>query len=54
VKRGQRTVHGDKELIEKAGSQRSVPVRVGTPLSSGAACAAVAFDGASRNEYFRD
>jgi hypothetical protein len=54
VKRWQRIVHGDKELIEKLGRNDPCPCGVGTPLSSGAACEVVDFDGAPRNEYFRD
>jgi hypothetical protein len=37
VRRGDRVVHGDKELIEKLGGEDLRPVRLGTPLSSGAA-----------------
>jgi hypothetical protein len=33
VKRGDRVVHGDKELIRKAWAQRSMSVWIGAPLS---------------------
>jgi hypothetical protein len=40
VKRGDRVVHGNKEFIRETGSQRSLPVRVGTTLSRSAASGA--------------
>lgn len=40
VKRGTRIVHGDKELIREAWSQRSVPVRVREAVSRSAVCRA--------------
>ncbi len=51
VKRGRRVVHGDKELREKLGRRDLCPCGSGQ-FSNNAACAAAAFDGVNRDEYF--
>ena len=45
VKRGDRVVHGDKELIREARTQRPVPMRVRSSLSKVAACGQVGSTG---------
>jgi len=53
ARRAQR--QGRREGAARAArQQRSMPMRVRAPLSRSAAATAAAFDGAGRNDYFRE
>ena len=54
VKRGNRVVHGDKELIEKLGRNDPCPLRLREIVSNATALSAAVFDGANRHYYVRD
>ena len=54
VKRGQRVVHGDKELIEKLGRNDPCPCGSARRFQAVLYGTVVAFDGAARNDYFRE
>ena len=54
VKRGVRVVRGDKELFLRSSDETTLAPAGAGDVSSAAACAADAFDGVTRDHYFRD
>ena len=54
VKRGVRVVRGDKELFLRSSDETTRAPAGAEGVSSAAACAADAFDGVTRDEYFRE
>jgi len=54
VGRGDRVVHGDKELLREAPAATPLPLRLRTQISRPAACAPARFDGSERKHYVRE
>jgi hypothetical protein len=49
-----RVVHGDKELVEKLGRRDLCPVRIRSPLSSGAVCNPAGMTASTATTIFRE